>query len=809
MERKYIIKGASSEQLKNGFAMILNCYPDVNLIENRKMLVVLANGLSKNEIFNLIDSTFKSLKKSIKIVEIDEFIHDKFILEIGININFNSNDFLEEVNKIDGIDEVKLDGRKLFVSYTSGIDIKKCITKYLPKGVRIKDDTFIKTQNFFLSKINKDIIDVIKKIPDVTAIDVDGYQVKISYYDRMDFVSYFKNFMKEYDESIRVENYVTLEDDEEHLGLIKLIIGFSLLVVGGMNVGSFLGLCLLIASIVILGIDVLLRAIINFYHGKIFDADFLISIAIIGSLFRSYLLESALVLFIYQISILISKMASSYREKNIKNALKRIPTKASILVNNRPELVFVEQVFISDIIIVKPGEIIPLDGEIINGSTSVDQSIFTGENKPRYLNSGDFVKAGYKNLSGVIKIRVTKLYNETKLYKLFNNIKEATSEKTNIERFSSIFNYFYSAISLLIALILILIPFLSGGDYIPWLDRSLIFLIVANPLAVNLSIPITYLSSMIFARNNDLYLKGSDTIERLGEVESVVLNYNSLLSNELELINVKSELDSELLWQISSSMVIRDDNPYFKAILEANSFPMNMSIVSDIKVIKDLGVIGKYNDSEIYLGNKDLLNSFGIFCEEDGYFLYCEHILASFSFRPKLKSSVKGLATDIYKLGVNRVCLFVDTEGDSQLLHSLGFNEIYLDIKQDDKLQILKSLKDLHLNPLVLGDMNNSLEMLANAYLAATINDYNDDLSDIYIVDDDPAKIATSIKIGRTVKRINRNNLFFQIIVKMLFIILTLLGKTTIVYAILVDLVVSLISVFYSLFKINRLSRKE
>lgn len=812
MERKYQIKGLNHAQMKLFFEYINNAIPNSSLLIEKKLLLIDDSGKTKKECLTLIEQTCQAIKKNASVCEIDEYAKNKFILSYNPKIKFDYLTFINAMNYEDGIDEIAYDEKHLllYVSYSPRIDILKLIERHLPKNVFVKVDTYNKKASFYVSKISKELLEYIKNLPEVSNASVDECKVIVSYHDRLDFNSYFINAIKEFDNTIRVYKYITEDEEETHLGYLRLVLGFATLVICTINHESIFGFTLLLVSIIIIGADVLYRAIKNFFKGILFDSDFLISIAVLGSIFTSHTYEAYLVLFIYQFSRFCGLIALTYSDHSVKKIGAKLPTKAIQIIDDKEELVYIEKLAKDDIIIVKPGEEIPLDGEVISGSTTVDTSLLTGNNNPKYINPKDMVLAGYKNISGIITIRVTQFFEETSLFKMFSNIKESKNQKTQILRFLEVFNSIYSPIVLIIAILMIIIPLIFGGSMDNGLYMALIFTVVSCPISINLAIPISYLTGIIVGSRRGIYIKGSDILEKLGKVDAVILSEDSLLSDDYEVVSIDTSLEEKEFFKIVSALSMHLSSPFFKSIIEYNKYPLDLSIIRETHSVNQAGVVGYYQDCEVKLGNKEFFDLYKIdvSSKENTMYLFLDKVLAGeIRFKRRYKEGAIKLAHNLLDLkNIKRVILFA--QEDSEFIHSLGFSEIYVNQTLDEKNQLIESLNNQGMKTLVMGNLNNSISLMANGYLSATINEYNDMYSNIYILDDDICKIEDALRIGIAINKVNKSNLIISIIAKIILFALTLAHKTTIVYAILIDVGISILCILRVIFQVNRFRRR-
>lgn len=812
MERKYLIKGININKIEEGFNILNKIFPDSVLLLDKKIVVLNSKGLTKEEAYNYIYRAFGEIKKNVVISEIDEYEKNKYLIK-NVSSDFDYLNFVSMLNKEEGIDFCKIENKILNISYLKGIDIKEIITKHLPQRATVNEDTYNKKVSFYINKVNKELINFIKTINYVTDVENIKNKVIIKYRGSLDFESYFKSCINDYDPELKVYTYLYDEDDEDSLGIPRLFISGIFIVVGMFSTYSILTFTLLIISIIILGYDIIYKAMMSLTKGHIFNYNFLMTIVILCTIAQEYYLEAALVLLIYQFSEVLKKITITYSTYTMNKITKKLPSKAIIIKDGKEELEYIENILVNDLILVKKDDIIPIDGIVDTGSTTLDTSLINGVNELKYINVSDYVYAGSINKTGPIVVKACKTYDESIIYNFYSNLKNNIQSKTKTQSFLEMFSTLYSILVLIIALILAVVPiFITHSNYDLWIKRSLIFLVLAFPISINLSIPVSYITSIIFASKKGINIRNNEILEKLGDAKLAIFDYDCLLSNEFSITKIEHNIDNELFFKIISSLAIRSNLDYSSAILEKNPYKLDLSIVRNVREIKNLGAIGIYNNEEIYLGNNKLLQLYN-FNDLEENFIYLakkDNIIGKIYLKKKINTCSFEMVSSLNKIGISKIILFVNEKIDEDELNKLSIKEVYINKTVDEKREIIEKLKNEDLNiVLITNEVFMSMPLLNNVDSSITFNEKNKEYFGVYILSDNPKIISDVIKIAQTTKKIIYQNIMFVILLKVILLILAINNQITMVFAILLDCIAFILCITRGIYSINRKIRDD
>ena len=601
--------------------------------------------------------------------------------------------------------------------------------------------------------------------------------------------------------------------------LIRIIVAAILLVILHFVPleGMWLGLLYLIPYAVI-GYDILRKAILGIMHGEVFDENFLMAVATVGAILLGDYSEGVAVMLFYQIGELFQSYAVGKSRRNISELMDIRPDYANIEVDGKLEQVDPDEVEIGTVIVVQPGEKVPIDGVIIDGVSILNTSALTGESLPRDAKAGDEVISGCINMTGVLKIRTIREFGESTVSKILELVENSSSRKSKSENFISKFAKYYTPVVCYGALALAFIPpivlLIMGkpamwGD---WIYRALTFLVISCPCALVISIPLSFFAGIGGASNQGVLVKGSNYLETLAQTSYVVFDKTGTMTQGVfEVSGVHhNEISDEKLLEYAALAECSSSHPISKSLQKAYGKPIDRNRVTDIEEISGNGVTAKVDGISVAAGNAKLMKRLGISYQEchhvgtvihmavDGK--YEGHILISDILKPHAKEAI----AELKKAGIKKTVMLT---GDSkrvadQVAKELGIGEVYSELLPADKVSKVEELlhqKSEKEKLAFVGDGINDAPVLSRADIGIAMGALGSDAAieaaDIVLMDDDPLKISKAIKIARKCIHIVYENIYFAIGIKILCLILGALGIANMWMAIFADVGVMIIAV--------------
>lgn len=588
---------------------------------------------------------------------------------------------------------------------------------------------------------------------------------------------------------------------------------------------------LLIAFLVtyfIIGGDVLKGAAQNIIKGQIFDEKFLMVIATIGAFLSSQYPEAVAVMLFYQIGEWFQSYAVNKSRRSIKDLMDIRPDYANVY-NEAGELVSVDpdEVSIGTTIVVKPGEKIPLDGEVIKGETSLDTMALTGESLPREIHTGDEVISGCINLSGVIEVKTSKEFGESTVAKILNLVENATAKKAEAENFISKFAKYYTPIVVFLAVALAIIPSIITGAWGKWVYRALCFLVISCPCALVISIPLSFFGGIGAASKAGILVKGSNYLEALANAETIVMDKTGTLTKgQFAVTKIMAVNESEQRVLAYGAFAERlSTHPISKSIMAAYQQKNgDMTIMSSNEAVEEkagFGVIARKDSGKIAVGNEKLMaHVLGAdawaACKEkylvgekalsEGTICHVAYNDAYWGFlliEDQLKEDAADCVTELKKAGMRLVMLTGDQKGVAdKVAGQLGITEYYAELLPGDKVDHVEKLlaeKSEKGRLIFVGDGINDAPVLARADIGIAMGGLGSDAAieaaDIVIMTDEPAKITTAMHISKETLKIVKQNIIFAIGVKVLVLILAALGVASMWWAVFADVGVAFIAI--------------
>lgn len=584
----------------------------------------------------------------------------------------------------------------------------------------------------------------------------------------------------------------------------------------------FINNILFFISYIIVGYEILRKAVRNILRGKVFDENFLMSVATIGAFGIGEFPEAVAVMLFYQIGELFQSYAVDKSRKSITSLMDIRPDYANVYRNGKEEKVDPDEVQIGEIIIIKPGEKVPLDGYLIEGKTNLDTRALTGESLPREVEENDEILSGSINLSGVIKLQVTKQFGESTVSKILDLVENASSKKSKSENFITKFAKYYTPIVVIIAVIIAIIPpiIIKDASFIDWLYRALSFLVVSCPCALVISIPLSFFGGIGGASKMGILIKGSNYLEALSKTETVVFDKTGTLTEgvfevqKVEAIGISQE---ELL-KISAYSEYYSNHPISKSVKKAYGKEIDEKQIIETKELSGLGIFAKIEEKEVLIGNEKLMNENQIKftrCEEVGTVLYVainKKYAGYILIADKIKEDSEKAIKDLKKMNIKRTVMLT---GDRKKVgeavsQKLNIDNVYTELLPDGKVQkveeLLKEKSDKGKVAFV-GDGINDAPVLALADIGIAMGGLGADsaieAADIVIMTDEPSKIVNAIKLSKKTMRIVNEDIIFAIFVKIAVLMLSALGLSTMWEAVFADVGVSVIAIINALRVLN------
>jgi len=598
--------------------------------------------------------------------------------------------------------------------------------------------------------------------------------------------------------------------------IIQLSIGVGFFVIGLiLDSANWIRPYVFFISYVIVGGEILLRALKNITRGQVFDENFLMSIATIGAFVIGEFPEGVAVMLFYQVGEFFQDIAVN-RSRNSITALMDIKSDyANLKVHNEIRKVSPEEVRVGDIIIVKPGERVPLDGRITEGSSMLDASALTGESVPVEAEAGDDILSGVINLNGVLTVEVTKEFRESTVSRILDLVQNASSRKAPTEQFITRFARYYTPAVVIAALALALIPplVIEGSTFSEWLYKALVLLVISCPCALVISIPLGYFGGIGAASKNGILVKGSSYLEALNNVETVIFDKTGTLTKgifDVTEVNPQDNYSQEKLLEYAAYAESYSNHPIAASILKAYHKEIDKSKITSYEEISGHGIKVKVEEDEILVGNeklmeKEKINFSKVQTEETILHVsvnkaYAGSIVIADAIKADSVKAIKSLK----KIGVKKtVMLTGDTRSvGEKVANQLALDEVYAELlpaEKVERLEMLDSQKSAGSKLVFVGDGINDAPVLARADVGIAMGGLGSDAAieaaDVVIMTDEPSKIAESIMIAKRTRRIVWQNILFALGVKAVFLLLAALGITTMWEAVFADVGVALLAV--------------
>ena len=573
-----------------------------------------------------------------------------------------------------------------------------------------------------------------------------------------------------------------------------------------------ISLILYILSYLILGHDILLRAVRNISNGRIFDENLLMVIATIGAFGIQEYPEAVLVMLLYQIGETFQSRAVNRSRRSIAELMDIQPDSANLQTSDGISVVDPSDVKIDDVIIIKPGEKVPLDGIVIEGESMVDTSALTGESVPRGVSEHDVVLSGSVNLNGMLKVRVSKIYSDSTVSRILEMVEDASIRKSSSEQFITKFARYYTPFVVLAALLIAVIPPIVTGDgFHEWIYRALVFLVISCPCALVISVPLTFFGGIGGASRNGILIKGSNYLEALAKTETVVFDKTGTLTKGIFKVKdvVPIGIDRSELLRMAAHAEVYSTHPIAVSILKEYGNDVDDSVVKDVKNVPGQGIIASVSGKEIRIGNSKLVPQ-GIGSKEMNDTIVHVSVDGTYSGYITIADVIKedswNVVSDLNTIGVDRVVMLTgdNKEVGERTASELGIGEVYTETLPQDKVEITEHLmKETKGRLVFVGDGVNDAPVLARSDIGIAMGGLGSDAAieaaDVVMMTDEPSKVATSIRISRRTVKIAKQNIIFALVVKAAVMVLGLIGSATMWEAVFADVGVTLIAVFNSM----------
>ena len=601
--------------------------------------------------------------------------------------------------------------------------------------------------------------------------------------------------------------------------LIRIIISFILLVLAFIlkldNV--IINDILFIISYLIVGYDIILKALRNITRGKVFDENFLMTIATIGAFFIGEFPEAVAVMLFYQVGELFQSYAVDKSRKSVSELMDIRPDYANLYHDKKTERVDPNKIKVGDIILIKPGEKIPLDGIVVEGNSLLNTLALTGESMPKSVTVNDEVLSGCINNEGILKVKVTKKFEESTVSKILDLVENASSRKSKSENFISKFAKYYTPIVVMIAILLAFIPpIVLDTDFKTWIYRALSFLVVSCPCALVISIPLSFFGGIGASSKIGVLVKGSNYLEALANTEIVVCDKTGTLTEGIFKVQKVNAIDysKEDLLRYTSYAENYSNHPIGLSIKEAYGKDINEKLVTKTKELKGKGVIAKVESKEVLVGNEKLMEEYNIDyikSNDIGTVIYIaidKKYAGSITISDKIKDDAYKAVKEFRRNNVKKIVMLTgDREEISKnVSKELKLDNYYAELLPQDKVKKVETLmqeKSIDGKLVFIGDGINDAPVLALSDIGVAMGGLGSDAAieaaDIVIMTDEPSKLAKSIKISKKTMQIVKENIVFAITVKILVLLLSAIGATTLWCAVFADVGVSVIAIINAL----------
>ena len=576
---------------------------------------------------------------------------------------------------------------------------------------------------------------------------------------------------------------------------------------------GYVRLILYLIPYLVIGYDVLRKAFLGVIHGEVFDENFLMAIATVGAMIMQEYGEAAAVMLFYQIGELFQSYAVGKSRKSITDLMDIRPDYANVMqADGTLEKVDPEDIHIGDVIVVKPGEKVPLDGTVLSGEGTLDTSALTGESRPRSVREGDEVISGCVSTSGLLNIKVSKEFSESTVARILDLVENSSLKKAKAENFITKFARYYTPAVCIGAAVLAIVPSIVTGMWTVWVSRALTFLVISCPCALVISIPLTFFGGIGGASRCGILVKGGNYLEALAETKTIVFDKTGTLTQgvfEVTAIQPGKNISAEALLETAVMAESYSDHPISRSLKAAYKGTVDTSRIKDVKEVAGHGVTVQLDEHKAAAGNARLMEKLGIAYDVNhqvGTIVYValdDRYMGSIVISDREKTTARQAVAGLKAQGIRTVMLTGDVERvAAHTASELGIDEVHSGLLPADKVQWVEKLleqKEEHTTLAFVGDGINDAPVLSRADIGIAMGALGSDAAieaaDIVLMDDDPAKIPLAMRISRKCRRIVYENIIFSLVIKGLFLILGAMGIANMWWAVFSDVGVMVLAV--------------
>lgn len=599
------------------------------------------------------------------------------------------------------------------------------------------------------------------------------------------------------------------------IGIIPFVLAiilsiFSLPISEKLN--QYLILCVFFASYLIIGGDVLKTAVVNITRGQVFDENFLMTIASLGAFFVGEAPEAVAVMLFYQVGECFQSYAVNRSRKSITDLMNIKPDYAVVIRDGQEVEIDPADAKIGEVVLVKPGEKIPLDGTILEGNTSLDTVALTGESVPRDVKEGDSVLSGCVNISGVIKMRVEKEYGQSTVAKILELVENATDKKSKSENFISKFARYYTPAVVICAVLLAIIPpVILSQSFETWIYRALTFLVTSCPCALVISIPLSFFGGIGGASRAGILVKGSNYIETISKVDTVVMDKTGTLTKGVFAVqNVVpcGNTDRSVLLKLAALGEVYSNHPIASSLKEAYGKEIDNNLLNNVQEVAGYGVKSVYKEKELLVGNFKLMQQENISCDEADesgtlvYVAYDKQYQGHIVIADELKQDAKDAISKMRACGIKKIIMLTgdNEKAAKDVATKLGITEYFAQLLPGDKVRIFEELMESANGKIAfVGDGINDAPVLARADVGIAMGGLGSDAAieaaDIVIMNDEPSKIAKMVGIAKKTLAIVKENIVFAIGIKVAILVLAAIGLANMWLAVFADVGVAALAI--------------
>lgn len=568
---------------------------------------------------------------------------------------------------------------------------------------------------------------------------------------------------------------------------------------------------LFVPAYLIVGWNVLALAVKNIIRGRVFNEHFLMTVATLGAFAIDKMPEAVAVMLFYVVGELFQDIAVHRSRRSIKSLLEIKPDYANLKLNGDIKKVSPEEVAVGDMIIVKPGEKVPLDGLVTEGSSFVDTSALTGESVPRKIKTNDEILAGMINQSGLITIKVTKLFGESSISKILEMVENATSRKAKTEKFITTFAKYYTPVVVFGAILIAVLPplLITGATFSEWIFRALVVLVISCPCALVISIPLGYFGGVGGASRRGILVKGSNFLDALTQVKTVVFDKTGTLTKgefKVSGISPSNDFDEKTILEYAAYAEYNSNHPIAKSLLESYNRKFDISRIGKVEEISGHGVRAFIDNKEIFAGNDKLLHKENIEHEKCNVAGTVVHVVIDKKYAgyivisDSLKDDAIEAIEQLNKKGLNTVMLTGDNEhAAGAVAAKLNIGEYYAGLLPENKVEHIERLLGKNGKVAFVGDGINDAPVLARADVGIAMGALGSDAAietaDVVLMTDSPSKVAEAIEVAKRTRTIVWQNIIFALGVKSVFIVLGIFGVANMWEAVFGDMGVALIAI--------------